>query len=94
MPDTPLIQDGSNSGMLDDLRWPDDDLTRIPDWIYTSKAILERERERIFLGKCWNYVALEAEFDEIGSFKRSYVGDVPVIVTRSDEDEWKVFENR
>ena len=94
MPDTPFIQDGSNSGMLDDLCWPDDDLTRIPDWIYTSKAILERERERIFLGKCWNYVALEAEFDEIGSFKRSYVGDVPVIVTRNDEDEWKVFENR
>ena len=84
MPDTPFIEDGSNLP-LSELRWPNDDLTRIPDWIYTSDEVFQRERERIFFGESWCFVALEAEIPDPGSFKRSYVGDVPVIVSR-DED--------
>ena len=94
MPDTHLIEDGSNSMAIEALHWPNDDLSRIPDWIYTSEDILVRERERIFLGKCWNFVALEAELPDVGCFKRSYVGDVPVIVTRTGDDAFNVFENR
>ena len=56
MPDTHLIEDGSNSMAIEALHWPNDDLSRIPDWIYTSEDILVRERERIFLGKCWNFI--------------------------------------
>ena len=37
--------------------WPDDD-TRIPDWIYTDQDVYERELEKIFLGRHWNYVAV------------------------------------
>lgn len=74
--------------------WPDAGLTQIPDWIYTSDEIFERERERIFLGDSWNFVALEAELPDPGSYKRSYVGDVPVIVTRDQDGEINVFENR
>ena len=43
--------------------WPGD-LTRIPDWVYTDQDIYEREVERIFHGRTWNYVALEAEMPE------------------------------
>lgn len=75
-------------------RWPEEGLTRIPDWIYTSEDIYARERERIFLGETWNFVALEAELPEPASFKRSYVGDVPVIVTRDKDGQLHVFENR
>ena len=72
-------------------RWPEEGLTHIPDWIYTSDEIFARERERIFLGPTWNFVALEAEIPDPGSFKRSYVGDVPVIVTRDEHGEIHAF---
>lgn len=75
-------------------KWPDQGLTHIPDWIYTSNEIFERERERIFFGETWSFVALEAEIPDPGSFKRSYVGDVPVIVTRDENGEIHAFENR
>ena len=29
-------------------RWPEEGLTHIPDWVYTSDEIFARERERIF----------------------------------------------
>ena len=41
-----------------DYVWPDDDLSAIPDWVYTDQAIYEREVERIFHGHTWNYIAL------------------------------------
>jgi len=78
----------------DAYRWPAEGLTHIPDWVYTSDEIFARERERIFLGPTWNFVALAAEIREAGSFKRSYVGDVPVIVTRDQNGEIHAFENR
>ncbi|MBV9065763.1 MAG: FAD-dependent oxidoreductase, partial [Methylobacteriaceae bacterium] len=40
--------------------WPANGVTRIPDWVYTDQTIYEREVERIFHGRTWNYVALEA----------------------------------
>jgi phenylpropionate dioxygenase-like ring-hydroxylating dioxygenase large terminal subunit len=77
-----------------ELRWPAEGLSRIPDWIYTSEDIYRREIERIFHGRTWNFVALEAELPEPGSFKRSFAGPTPVVVTRDHEGAIHVFENR
>jgi anthranilate 1,2-dioxygenase large subunit len=88
---------GGNGGSAHggwDYQWPDGDETRIPDWIYTSDEIYQRERSRIFLGPTWNYVALEAELPDAGNFTRSYVGDVPVVVTRDGDGAIHVLENR
>ncbi|HLJ19225.1 MAG TPA: aromatic ring-hydroxylating dioxygenase subunit alpha [Stellaceae bacterium] len=74
--------------------WPAEGLTRIPDWVYTSPEIYEREIERIFHGPTWNYVALEAELPEAGSFRRSFVGPTPVVVARDAAGAIHVFENR
>jgi phenylpropionate dioxygenase-like ring-hydroxylating dioxygenase large terminal subunit len=74
--------------------WPEDGLTRIPDWVYTSTEIYEREVERIFHGPTWNFVALEAEIPNPGDFKRSFVGPSPVIVTRGRDGAVHVVENR
>jgi anthranilate 1,2-dioxygenase large subunit len=74
--------------------WPDGNGHVIPDWVYTSNALYEREMERIFKGDTWNYVALEAEVPNPGDFKRSYVGQVPVVVSRAEDGEITVFENR
>lgn len=74
--------------------WPNDDLTVIPDWVYTDPDIYTREVERIFHGRTWNYVALEVEVAKPGDFIRSHVGPTPVVVVRADDGSINVFENR
>ncbi|MGB6535646.1 MAG: Rieske 2Fe-2S domain-containing protein [Xanthobacteraceae bacterium] len=77
-----------------DYVWPDDDLSLIPDWVYTDQWIYQREIERIFHGPTWNYVALEAEVPNVGDFIRSNVGPTPVVVVRAEDRSINVFENR
>ncbi len=74
--------------------WPAEGETRIPDWVYTDQVIYEREVERIFHGRTWNYVALEAELPNPGDFIRSHVGPTPVVVSRTTKGTIAVFENR
>ncbi|MCW2244161.1 FAD-dependent oxidoreductase [Azospirillum canadense] len=75
-------------------RWPEEGLTRIPDWVYTDETIYKREVERIFHGRTWNYVALEAEIPNPGDHVRSNVGPTPVVVSRAEDGSINVFENR
>ena len=56
--------------------------------------IYQREVERIFHGRTWNYVALEAEVPNAGDFIRSNVGPTPVVVARAEDGSINVFENR
>lgn len=55
-------------------QWPKEGVSRIPYWVYTDPEIYAREQERIFCGRSWAYVALEAEIQIPGDFKRSYKG--------------------
>src|SRR5512137_1365121 len=77
-----------------ELKWPEQGLAYIPDWIYTSEEIYKREVERIFHGRTWNFVALEAEIPNPGDYKRSFVGPTPVVVSRDADGQIYVFENR
>jgi phenylpropionate dioxygenase-like ring-hydroxylating dioxygenase large terminal subunit len=77
-----------------DHEWPAEGLKRIPDWVYTDKTIYQREVERIFHGRTWNYVALEAEIANPGDFIRSNVGPTPVVVARDQDGTIHVVENR
>src|SRR6201986_3794608 len=74
--------------------WPDDDLTVIPDWVYTDEAIYAREVERIFHGPTWNYVALEAEVPNAGAYIPSHAGPTPVGVARGEDWSITAVENR
>lgn len=74
--------------------WPAEGLTRVPDWVYTDQYIYEREIEKIFHGRTWNYVALEGEIPNAGDFIRSNVGPTPVVVSRAEDGSISVFENR
>jgi phenylpropionate dioxygenase-like ring-hydroxylating dioxygenase large terminal subunit len=74
--------------------WPAEGLTRIPDWVYTDQTIYEREVEKIFHGRTWNYVALECEVPKAGDFIRSNVGPTPVVVVRAEDGSINVVENR
>ena len=74
--------------------WPEDAMHFIPDWVYTNEAVYGKEMDLIFRGRTWNYVALEAEIPDSGDYKRSYVGDTPVVVSRAEDGSINVFENR
>jgi anthranilate 1,2-dioxygenase large subunit len=82
---------GANSGPLPS--WPEHE-SLIPDWIYTDQRIYDRELEKIFLGRHWNYIGLDCEVPEPGNYFRSYLGPLPVVVTRDMDGEVHVFENR
>lgn len=67
---------------------------RVPFWVYTHEEIYKRELERIFQGPSWNYVGLECEIPEPGSFKRTFVGERSVIVVRGKGGEVNVLLNQ
>jgi anthranilate 1,2-dioxygenase large subunit len=88
------ITDSAKNPPLQDCVWPSDALNTIPDWVYTSAAVYDREMDRFFRGDTWNFVALEAEIPKPGDYKRGYVGSVPVVIARAEDDTIAVFENR
>jgi salicylate 5-hydroxylase large subunit len=75
-------------------QWPKEGVSRIPYWVYTDPEVYAREQERIFCGRSWAYVALEAEIPTAGDFKRTYIGDKPVVVVRDKVGGLNVVENR
>ena len=85
---------GSKNAPLSQCVWPEDALHYIPDWVYTSQEVYDKEMKTIFQGDTWNYVALEAEIPNSGDYKRSFVGPTPVVVSRAEDGSINVFENR
>ena len=82
------------SGLSEAHRWPDEGITRVPNWVYTDPTIFQKEMDLFFAGKTWNYVGLACEVPEPGCFKRNWIGTRPVILVRGNEDEIYVLENR
>ena len=84
MPDETAIPPGS---------WPAG-LTRIPFWVYKDRAVLDREQQRVFEGPVWNYLCLESEIPNTGDWRATFIGAMPVVVARDDDDTLAGFENR
>ena len=61
------------------------------DW-YTNAEVLRLEQERIFR-RAWQYVGHAGQLAEPGSFFTATAGLIPVVVTRTREDELKAFVN-
>jgi anthranilate 1,2-dioxygenase large subunit len=62
--------------------------------VFTSQAIYEREQERIFRGPTWSFLGLEAEIPAPGDFKSTYIGDTPVVMTRTEGGALAAWVNR
>jgi phenylpropionate dioxygenase-like ring-hydroxylating dioxygenase large terminal subunit len=75
-------------------RWPAEGFTRAPYWVFADPAIYAREQEAIFRGRSWHYLGLEAEVPEPGSYKTTYVGELPVILTRAQDGSLNAMLNR
>jgi len=69
-------------------------LTRVPYRVYQDPETYVREQQKIFQGPTWNYLCLEAEIKDTGDFRSTFVGEMPVIVTRDEDGEVQAFENR
>lgn len=77
-----------------DIHFPDSDGSRIPYEVFSSQAVYEREQEKIYRGSTWSFVALEAEIPHPGDFKSTYIGDTPVVVTRTPDGSLAAWVNR
>ena len=74
--------------------WPAEGYTRAPYWAYTDPDIYAQEQLKIFRGKTWNYVGLEAEVPEAGNFKTTFIGEQSVVLTRAEDHSLHVVVNR
>ena len=80
--------------MLDAAIWPALDYSRVPYRLYHDADVYEREQQRVFRGPTWNYLGLEAELPNPGDFRRTWVGDTPVVVNRDRAGVIRAFVNR
>jgi len=74
--------------------WPAEVYSYVPYWVFQREDVLQAEQQRVFEGPVWNYLALEAEIPQAGDFKTTFVGRMPVVVTRDADGEIYAFENR
>ncbi len=70
------------------------DPTRVPYRFFTDASLYEREQERIYRGAAWSYLGLEVELPNPGDFLATFVGDTPVVATRSDAGDLAAWVNR
>ena len=74
--------------------WPRKDYSRIPFSVYHDPELYQREMEQVFRGKCWSYLAFEAEVPNPGDFRTTWVGDTQVVVSRDKDGQLHAFVNR
>ncbi len=83
-----------NTGSLAERKWPEGGPSRVPFWVYSDPAVYAREMDVIFAGASYNYVGLECEIPNSGDFRRSFIGDKPVIFLRDADGKVNVIVNR
>ena len=74
--------------------FPRADGSRVPYGVFTSQAVYDREQARIFRGPTWSFLGLEAEIKQPGDFKSTFIGDTPVVMTRTEEGGLAAWVNR
>lgn len=76
------------------VQFPRTDGSRTPYKVFSSQEVYELEQERIFRGPVWSFLALEAEIPLNGDFKSTFVGDTPVVVTRTEDGSLAAWVNK
>ena len=76
------------------IRWAGPGLTRVPFALYSDAQTAADEQARIFRGEVWNFLCLEADLPDGGSYRTTFAGETPVVVVRDDDGEIYAFENR
>ncbi len=84
----------AESPNIKDRKWPEGGISRVPYWVYSDPQVYAREMEVIFSGASYNFVGLECEIPEPGDYRRSFVGDKPVVYVRDADGAVNVIVNR
>ncbi len=74
--------------------FPARDGSRIPYKVFHSPEIYALEQERIYRGRTWNFLGLEAEVPSPNDFKSTFIGDTPVVLTRGPDGRLSAWVNR
>lgn len=74
--------------------FPNTDGSRVPFKVYSSQEIYALEQERIYRGPTWSFLGLEAEIPKPGDFKSTFIGDTPVVMTRTADGALAAWVNR
>lgn len=74
--------------------FPAGDGSRVPYAVFNSQEVYDLEQARIFRGPTWSFLGLEAEIRAPGDFKSTFVGDTPVVMTRTEEGALAAWVNR
>ena len=98
----PLSTEQRDPLLMPPPKWPGQQTSRIPFWVYTDPQVHAKELNKIFYGHHWSYVGLLAEIPKLGDFKKTQIGEREVIMTRDhvhpsqkDSDHGiRVVENR
>ena len=61
--------------------------------LYSNPEMFELELERIFYST-WVYIAHDSEIPDAGDFKTTFVGRVPVVLTRDADNQVNLLINR
>lgn len=72
--------------------WPDE-VTHVPKQIFVREDVYQVELKRIFYGAEWHPIAHASEIPNIGDFRTTAVGKVPLLVTRDEDGEINVMYN-
>ena len=75
------------------VHFPQPDGAEVPYSVYSSQEVYDLEQERIYRGPFWSFLGLEAEIPNVHDFKSTFVGDTPVVVTRT-ADGYACWVNR
>jgi anthranilate 1,2-dioxygenase large subunit len=86
----------SQSGLAADhgVSWPSNGISEVPFRVYTDQAQYDREQERLFQGRTWNYLCLAVELAKPGDFVSTTIGEAAVIVVRDQAGAINAFVNR
>lgn len=71
---------------------PNPDLDHIDRRVYTSPAIFEAERDRVF-GRSWIMVGVLSDFEKTGDYVSTTIGLDPVVVVKDKEGDLNAFYN-
>lgn len=74
--------------------WPKEGIARAPYQVFRDRDIYEAEQQRLFRGPIWNYLTIDAEIPDPGSYVTTFVGDTPVVVVRDNDGEINAWVNR
>lgn len=86
-----VLHTAEHEGMV---AWPPEGASRAPYRVFFDPAVYSREQERIYQGKTWSFLGLEAEIPNPKDFKSTFVGATPVVLTRGSDGALSAFVNR